>query len=108
MVFDELATGAEELAQSDDVGRWQGESLKAMEVGSQGIGQDEGVAAVVLGTAHRMAVAESVDLFRVDGEDGDAALEKSFNDCPMGFFDGDRDAVGLVLRHAQEPIDGFR
>ena len=108
MVFDELVTRAEELSQSDDVGRWQGQSLKTMEVGSQGIGQDEGVAAVVLGTAHRMAVSESVDLFRVDGEDGDSALEKGLDDCPMGFFDGDSDEVGHMLRHTQEPIDGFR
>jgi hypothetical protein len=79
-----------------------------MAVGSESIGQDEGVTPVVLGTAQSMPVAESVDLLGVDGEDRDTAFQKSLHDGSMRFLDGDRDALGVVLGDAQEPIDDFR
>jgi hypothetical protein len=51
MVFNKLVSRTEELSQSDDIGRRQSQSLKAMAVGAEGIGEDKGVASVVLGSA---------------------------------------------------------
>ena len=51
LVFDELVAGAEELSQGNDLRRWQAQSLEPMAVGSEAIGQDEGVTSVVLGAA---------------------------------------------------------
>jgi hypothetical protein len=51
VVLDELLSNAQELSQGDDLGRRQAQSLKPMAVFSEGIGQDEGITPVVLGTA---------------------------------------------------------
>jgi len=79
------------------------QALKAVTVGSERIGENEGVTPVVLGAAHRMAVPESVDLFGIDGENGDAALEKSLDHGAMRFFNCHRDAFGIFARETQEP-----
>ncbi len=106
VVFDELAAGAQELTQGDDLRRWQLQALKAVAVGSESIGENKGVTAVILGTAHGVTVAEAVDLLGVDGENGDVALEKGLDHGAMRFFDGDGEHCGILLREFQEPIDG--
>lgn len=78
-----------------------------MAIGSESIGEDEGVAAVVLGAAQRVTVAESVDLLGVDGEDGQATSEKGFDHGPVRLFDGDGKVVGLAFGQAHKPGDGF-
>jgi hypothetical protein len=79
------------------------QALKAVSVGSERIGENEGITPVVLGATHRMAVPESVDLLGIDGEHGDAALEKSLDHGAMRFFDCHRDAFGIFARETQEP-----
>ena len=96
MVFDKLVSGFEELAHADDFRRRQLQALKAVAVGSESIGEDKRVMPVILGTAHRVPVAEAVDLFGVDGENGDAAMEKGLDHSPMRFFDRHRDAFSIV------------
>ena len=46
--------------------------------------EDEGVAAVVLGARHGMAVAEAVQLLGVEGEDVQAAFEQGVDDGAAG------------------------
>ena len=82
------------------------QALKAVAIGTKGIGEDEGVTPVVLGAAHGMTVSESVDLLGIDGENGDAALEKGFDYGAMRFFDGYRDAVRIHAREIQKPAEG--
>lgn len=79
-----------------------------MAIGSESIGEDEGVAAVVLGAAQRVTVAESVDLLGVQGEDGQATSEKGFDDGPVRLFDGDGKVVGLAFGQAHKPGDGIQ
>ncbi len=81
------------------------QALKAMSVRSQRIGENEGVATVIFGAAHRMAVPESVHLLGIDSENGDAAVEKGFDHGPMRFLDSDRDALGTIARQVHEPVD---
>lgn len=107
VVLDELISSAQELSQNDDLGRWQAQSLKPMAVCSECIGQDEGVASVVLGAAQGISVAESVDLLWINGKDGDTLLDKGFDDSAMRFFDSDRDTPDILLCQVEEPIDGF-
>ena len=108
VVFDKLVAGSQELAQGNDLWRRQLQALKAVSVGSERIGENEGVATVILGAAHGMAVPESVDLLGVDGENGDAALEKGFDHGPMRFFDRHRNALGIFARQVHEPVERCR
>jgi len=59
-----------------------------MRVGAQGIGQYEGVAAVILGTGRRVAIAKAVQLLWVDGEYGETMFEESFHDGAVWDLDG--------------------
>ena len=87
MVFDELVAAAQQPAHGKDFRRWEMQALKAVAVGSERIGENEGVSPIILGSAHRIPVAETVDLFGIDGENGDAAVKKELDDSPMRFFD---------------------
>ena len=75
VVFDELVAAAQQPAHGKDFRRWEMQALKAVAVGSERIGENEGVSPIILGSAHRIPVAETVDLFGIDGENGDAAVK---------------------------------
>ncbi len=108
MVFDELVAGTQQPAHSEDLRRWEMQALKAVAVGSERIGENEGVSPIILGAAHRMPVAETVDLLGIDGENGDAVVKKELDDGPMRFFDRHRDALGILRGLFQKPVDGSR
>ena len=78
-----------------------------MAVGSERIGENEGVSPIILGSAHRIPVAETVDLFGIDGENGDAAVKKELDDSPMRFFDRHCDALAVLCGQFQKSVDGF-
>ena len=84
------------------------QALKAVAIGTKGIGEDEGVTPVVLGAAHGMTVSESVDLLGIDGENSDAMLEKSLDHGAMRFLDRHGDALWVIAREAQEPVERRR
>ena len=107
VVFDELVAGAQQPAHSEDLRRWEMQALKAVPVGSERIGENEGVAPIILGAAHRMPVAETVDLLGIDGENGDGVVKKELDDSPMRFFDGHCDAFLVLRGQFQKPVDGF-
>ena len=77
-----------------------------MAVGSESIGENEGVAPIVLGTAHRIPVAETVDLLGIDGENGDGVVKKGLDNGPMRFFDRHRNALAVLCGQLQNPVDG--
>ena len=96
VVLDELVACAQQPAHSNDLRRRQLQALKAVAVGSESVGENEGVAPVVLGAAHRMPVTEAVDLLGIDGENGDGAVKKDLDNGPMRFFDRHRDALAVL------------
>jgi hypothetical protein len=108
VVLDELFAGDQQPSHDNDIRRWKLQALKAVAVGPESIGENEGVPPVVLGAAHRMSVAETVGLLGIDGKNGDTAFEKGLDHSPMRFFNGDGEPVGFVLCYFQEPINGFR
>lgn len=105
VVFDDLVPSTEELAQGNDFWRRQLQALKAVAIGTQRLGKHKGVAPVVLGATHGIAVAESVDLFGIDGENGDTTLEKGFDHGAMRFLDRHRDALDIFSGEVQEPVE---
>jgi len=108
VVLDELFAGDEQPTNGNDIRRWKLQALKAVAVGPESIGENEGVPPVVLGAAHRMSVAETVDLFGIDRKNGNAVVEKGLDHRPVRFFNGDGEPVGFLFCHCQEPINGFR
>ena len=74
-----------------------------MSVGAQGIGQDLRIAPVILGAGHGEAVAEPVELFRIDRVGLEPAIEQRFDDRAVPHFDRDGDRGRLRSRHRQQP-----
>ena len=66
-----------------------------MAVGAQGIAEDMGVAAVVLGAGDGETIAKAVELLGVDTVNGETPLQQGIDDRPMRDLDGD----GNPLRH---------
>lgn len=108
VVLDELFAGDQQPTHGNDFRRWKLQALKAVPVGSESIGENEGVPAVVFGSAHGMPVTETVNLLGIDGKNGDAAFEKGLDHRPVRFFNGDGDPIGILLCLFQEPIHGIR
>jgi hypothetical protein len=57
-------------------------------VGAQGVGQHEGVEAVVLVPGRSVAAAQVVDLVGADHHDGEAGVEEGVDDLSVAAFDG--------------------
>ncbi len=68
----ELITSAGDMAEGDGVRVIGLHPLEELPVGSERLGQDERIAAVVFGAGGEVAVAESVQLPGVDRIDGEA------------------------------------
>jgi len=77
-------------------------------VASQAIAEHMGIAAVVLGAGRREAVAEAVELLRVERMDREAALHHGLHHGPVRDLDGDPDGVRLGVRRSDEPVRHLR
>jgi hypothetical protein len=108
VVLDKLFAGDQQPSHGNDFRRWEYQALKAVAVGPKSICENEGVPPIVLGTAHRVSVTETVGLLGIDGKNSNAALEKGLDHSPMRFFNSDGETVGFLLCYFQEPIHGFR
>lgn len=83
------------------------EPAKAVAVGLQRRGQDQGVAPIVLRLRRREAIAKAIELLVIDGEDPDAAVHQRFHHGAMRRLD----RHGYELRRwrlATPPIDHHR
>jgi hypothetical protein len=90
------------LAQLDD-GRVGGpHGPEQVRVGAQPGGRDAGVAPVVLRAGDAGAVAQPVELLRVDRAHGEAAVEERVDHRPMGHLDRHRDRR-RVARGRRQP-----
>ena len=72
------------LAQLDHDRVFDREPAEAMPVGSQGVGEHVGIAAVVLGGGDGDWIAEAVELFGVDRIDLEMVLERDLDDGTCG------------------------
>ena len=72
-----------------------------MTVGTQGVGEHVGIAAIVLGAGDREAIAEAVELFGVDRIDLETAIEQDLDDGTVRRLDrhGDRGRLFAARRH---------
>jgi hypothetical protein len=80
----QIVVDARRLAYLNDQGMIGLHAAESGPVRPQRIGEDEGVAAIILRAGDAMAVAEAVELHRVEGEDVDAALQQGIDDLPAG------------------------
>jgi hypothetical protein len=100
------AMGDQVLASS--AGSTQGHGGRAVEdqraqpraVGAEGVGEDEGVEAVVLVAGRAVAGAQVLELVGADHDDGQAGRQERVHDRTVGPLDGD-----LVGAHLGEPAD---
>src|SRR5204863_5640829 len=74
-------------------------------IGAQRIGQHQGVQGIVLGPGYGVAVAKTIQLFRVDGEYGQVVFDQGFHHGPLRYFDGDGDGSSVERGQWQQPID---
>src|SRR5262249_6152009 len=73
-------------------------------VGSERRGQRLCVSAIVFGSRRREAIAEAVELARVDGVDLEPAIEKRLNDGAVRNLDRNMNIFRLAAACADEPI----
>ena len=100
-VGDEVLAGAAGLAQRDG-GRGVGQQrVQPGAVGAQGVGQHEGIEAVVLVAGRAVAAAQVLDLVGVDHDHGDSGVEQGVHHGAVGAFDGDLAGPGRVERAEQ-------
>ena len=73
---------------------------KALRIGAQCRRQSAGIAAIVLGAGHRKAIAEALELLRIDGVDVEAPLHQRFDHRSVRNLDRNMDLgrVGLTGR----------
>lgn len=62
---------------------------KAGTIRSQGVGEHEGIASIILGASHRVTITKAIELFRVDGVHMEPAFDQEFDDRTAGYFDRD-------------------
>jgi len=81
--------------------------MEAVQVGAQGIGQDKGVAAIILGAGRRITIAKAVQLLGIDGKHCEALLHQRFHDGPARHLDSHRDSAGRSRSLAVQPLEQF-
>ena len=99
---------ARPLAQLDHDRVFDCKPAKAMPVGSQRVAEHVGVPAVVFGAGDGEAIAEAVELFRVDRIDLEAALEQDLDNRTMRRLDRDSDLGRLFAARRHQPVAHLR
>ena len=79
-----------------------------MKIGPQRVGENAGVEAVVLGAGGREAVAEPVELLRVDRVDREPPVHEALDDRPVRDFDRHRNVRGGPSGPGGDPLDHLR
>ena len=92
------------LAQLDHDRVFDREPAEAMPVGSQGVGEHVGIAAVVLGAGDGESIAEAVELLGVDRIDLETALQQDFDDGTVRHLDRHGDRGRLFAARCHQPV----
>jgi hypothetical protein len=93
------------LTQAKQLGAINVYPLVALPVCAQRAGQNKRIPGIVLCAGDGEAVTKPVNLFRIDREQGEATLDKSFNECAPGDLDADSDQSGLASCSLFEFVD---
>src|SRR5215813_14303663 len=78
--------------------------MKTRLIGTERIGQDKGIAPVILGSGHTVTIPEAVELLRINRKDVEAAFEQPFDNRAPRHFDGHGDLLRLARRHGPQPV----
>ena len=99
----QLCGDARPLPQFDD-DRVEGfNASEAVDVGAKRVGQHACIAAVVLGTGRREAVAEAIELLRVDRVDREPLVHQALDHRSVRDLDGDWDPGGIATTLGGDP-----
>src|SRR6516165_4207021 len=69
-----------------------------------GIGENKGIAPVILGPRHTMTIPEAVELFGIQRKEVEAPFEPPFDNRAPRHFDGHCHALRLAHCHAPQPV----
>jgi len=81
----------------------QVEPTKTGPIGTQRIGQDKGIASVILGSRYTVTIPEAVELLGINRKDVEASLDQPFDNRTPWHFDGHSDPLGLSRRYSPQP-----
>jgi hypothetical protein len=92
-----------QLPQQQELRFIQVEPTKTGLIGTDGVGQDKGIAPVILGARHSVAVTKASELFGVNRKDVEASLNQSFDNRTPWHFDGHGYPLWLSRRQSPQP-----
>ena len=62
--------------------------MEAMQIRTQGIRQDQRIAAIILGASRRITIPKAIELFGIDREHREPVLHQRLHHGPPGNLDG--------------------
>src|SRR6266446_971838 len=80
------------------------QTSKGVPIGAQAVGQHVSVAPVIFGAGHGEAVAEPVELLRIDPIDAKTTFQQGFDDRTLRHFDGHPNDLGCGAGAGNQPI----
>ena len=101
----EIFFDASQLADLDSPGVVQVDATEGGKICPERIAQHEGVPPVILGSGHRVAIAETVELLWIDREDMKASLDQSFDHSPARHLNGNCDRGRITTGQLDQAID---
>ena len=106
----QLVIQTAELAQLDDERLIDLKQPQPLGVGTKRIGEHIGISPIVFGSRGAVTIAEAVELFGIDAEDREAALEQTLDQRTPTQLDRDSDLLRLGTQLQQsrgELVDSF-
>jgi hypothetical protein len=101
--FEQRCLRSTQLPSQQELRFVQVEPTKTGLIGTDGIGQDKGIAPVILGARHGVAVTKASELSGVNRKDVEASLDQSFDHRTPWHCDGHGDPLWLARRHSPQP-----
>jgi hypothetical protein len=80
------------------------EPTKTGLIGTDGIGQDKGLAPVILGSRDTVTIPEPVKLLGMNRKNVEATFDQSFDNRASRHFDGHSDPLRLSPRQGPQPV----
>jgi len=82
----------------------QVDPTKTRLIGTDGIGQDKGIAPIILGSRRTVTIPEPVELLGMQRKEVEAAVEQTLDNRAPRHFDGDGDPLWLSRRQGPQPV----
>ena len=103
-VFEPRFFRSTELSSPSEWRFFQVEPTQTGLIRPHGIGQDTGIAPVILGPRHTVPIPKPVELFGIQRKEVEAAFEQTFDNGAPRHFDGDGYPLRLSRRQRPEPV----